>query len=252
MSLARYDRPRNEPFYWWGQTERASSPPRLRDLVGYGMLTAPEAALLVELFDRGASLFVISLKSGAGKSTLLNAIAAESSGRDRYYLRGCYETFDMVNMADPSSACLLANEISPHLPIYLWGTAVETFFRSALEGFQIASTAHARSVAEFVHRLTIAPLHVPTDVIAAPKIIATLADALPDPAIRHSLMSIATLAPGDRPGSIRTRILAPGSAPALDDALAIATDWLCEAGLRADDLDRAVDQAVRRLAPASG
>jgi hypothetical protein len=87
----------------------------------------------------------------------------------RVYLRGCFETFAFL--ADPAvragQTALLINEISPHLPVYLWGPAVGRALALATSGFALLTTAHAGSVHEFVGALTGSPLRLPATDIAA-------------------------------------------------------------------------------------
>jgi hypothetical protein len=68
---------------------------------------------------------------------------------------------------DPSQTALLINEISPHLPVYLWGPAVGRVLEAAQRGFMLLATAHADSVHEFVGAITGSPLRIPLAQAAA-------------------------------------------------------------------------------------
>jgi len=71
-----------------------------------------------------------------------------------------YETFDFADGADPKSTAILVNEISAHLPIYLWGSAVRRLFQLGLAGFQFLATCHAESVEELVYGFSASPLRI--------------------------------------------------------------------------------------------
>ncbi len=109
-------------------------------------------------------MFSISEASGAGKSTLLaSLIETSTSHRKRICLRGNYETFDFLDTTDPVQTVLLLNEISPHLPAYLWGPGVHRVMECMRSGYQVLGTAHAASGPAFIHLLTSPPLRVPFD-----------------------------------------------------------------------------------------
>ena len=74
----------------------------------------------------------------------------------------------------PASTALLINEISPHLPIYLWGPAVSRALAAGEAGFQILATAHGRSVTEFAASLTGSPLRISARNLAALGLVALL------------------------------------------------------------------------------
>jgi energy-coupling factor transporter ATP-binding protein EcfA2 len=114
-------------------------------------------------------LAVISGPSGVGKTTLLTALLDFLPARTRrIYPRGCFETFAFLSdPAFPAETALLINEISPHLPVYLWGPAVARMLESAHRGYTVLATAHADTVQEFVGVLTGSPLRLPTSLVAA-------------------------------------------------------------------------------------
>jgi energy-coupling factor transporter ATP-binding protein EcfA2 len=196
----RYD----EPFAWWGPAWRAQPARGLADLVDDGVVTNEQAARLMALVARRASVVVVAEPSRAGKSTLLAALAAllPDSTR-RVYLRGCYEPFAFL--ADPAhrpaATALLINEISPHLPIYLWGPGVRRALQAGLAGCQLFATAHARTVEQFVGSLAGAPLRVPLTEIAAFRVIAILDRSAA--ADRFRLAALWGLAPTARGGLLR-------------------------------------------------
>jgi hypothetical protein len=135
------------------------------------------AAHLWAALARRESLSVVAGGSGVGKTTLLTALLdfLPPSTR-RVYLRGCFETFAFLSdpAIDPRQTALMINEISPHLPVYLWGPAVGRTLEAAQRGFMLLATAHADSVHDFVGALTGSPLHIRTAQTAAFEIIVVL------------------------------------------------------------------------------
>jgi energy-coupling factor transporter ATP-binding protein EcfA2 len=119
---------------------------------------------------RRRSLAVVAGASGVGKTTLLTALLDFlPSPTRRIYLRGCFETFTFMSDSTiiAGETALLINEISPHLPVYLWGPAVSRVLGAAQQGFALLATAHADSVHDLVGALTGSPLHVPVAQTAA-------------------------------------------------------------------------------------
>ena len=172
----RYD----APYHWWGPGPAPRAPLTLRDLVQNGTLDVECAAVLWASLAQRRSLTVIGGPSGLGKSTLLYALLpALPGGAHRLYLRGCYETFAFLGdpQFTPARTTLLANEISPHLPIYLWGEAVQRTLDAGLAGYQILATAHGRSVVDFAASLTGSPLRIPARSLAAFDLVALLEPA---------------------------------------------------------------------------
>jgi hypothetical protein len=61
----------------------------------------------------------------------------------------------------------LVNELSPHLPVYLWGQGVARLLDAATRGFQLLATAHADAALDFVASLAGGPLRIPAARVAA-------------------------------------------------------------------------------------
>jgi hypothetical protein len=170
---ARYE----APYHWWGPGPAPPAPLTLRELLLNGTIDADCAAKLCAALAQHQSLTVIGGPSGLGKSSLLHALLPALPGSTRrLYLHGCYETFAFEDdpRFTPGTTTLLANEISPHLPIYLWGPAVQRTLDAGLAGYQILATAHARSVVEFAASLTGSPLRIPARMLAAIGLVALL------------------------------------------------------------------------------
>jgi energy-coupling factor transporter ATP-binding protein EcfA2 len=142
-----------------------------------GTIDPGTAALLWAALARRRSLAVVAGPSGTGKSTLLRALLAFLPHDTRHvFLRGCFETFAFL--ADPAivprQTALLINEISPHLPVYLWGPAVERVVAASERGFCVLTTAHAASVDQFIGGLAGSPLRLPAPRLAAFEFVAIM------------------------------------------------------------------------------
>src|SRR5207248_8835822 len=84
------------------------------------------------------------------------------------YLRRHYEPFDFANEADahPKHTYILANEMSDHLAVYLWGSRIYKTFELMDQGYAIGSTMHAETVDDVIAILNSEPLRVPPERIA--------------------------------------------------------------------------------------
>jgi energy-coupling factor transporter ATP-binding protein EcfA2 len=176
MHAVRYE----TPYHWWGPGPAPPAPLALRDLLRNGTIDVECASTLWAGLAQRQSLTVIGGPSGLGKSTLLHAVLpALPEPTQRLYLRGCFETFAFQDdlRCVPSNSALLVNEISPHLPIYLWGPAVQRTLEARDAGYQILATAHGRSFLEFAASLTGSPLRVPARLLAAFGLVALLEPA---------------------------------------------------------------------------
>jgi energy-coupling factor transporter ATP-binding protein EcfA2 len=172
-SEARYD----EPFFWWGPRWETPQPRSLRNLLLDETIDLWSAAHVWAALARRQSLAVVAGPSGVGKTTLLTALSdllpAETR---RVYLRGCFENFAFLSdpCIDPERTALLVNEISPHLPVYLWGAGVAEVLRAAQRGFVLLASAHATTALEFVGSLAGSPLRLPPESIAAFRVVVAL------------------------------------------------------------------------------
>jgi hypothetical protein len=159
-----------EPFAWWGPGWQVPDARDIAQLLRDGTLDSWTAANLWAALARRRSLAVVAGDSEAGKTTLLSALLDFlPPNTRRIYPRGCFESFAFLSdpAIKPSETALLINEISPHLPVYLWGPAVGRVLEAAQLGFTLLATAHADSVHEFVGALTGSPLRIPLAQAAA-------------------------------------------------------------------------------------
>jgi hypothetical protein len=145
------------------------------ELIAAGSLDATIAALLWVSLERRASLLVVAGPNGAGKTVTLSALLDFlDAGVERYYVQGMAEDFTFAATAAPTATYLLCNEISDHLPIYLWGRRVRRLFELVDEGFGLAATLHAESATEALDFLRAPPLDVPAALLARVALVVTI------------------------------------------------------------------------------
>lgn len=220
------------PFTWWGPTWAPPVSRSIADLILEGTLTPVAAGLLWTLLARRASVLVAAGPSGAGKTTLLTALLEFlPAGTSRIYVRGCYEPFRF--MADPTvkpdHTALLVNEISPHLPSYLWGPGVRRLLAAKGAGFQIAATAHATGVEDLVGSLSGYPLRIPPAEVAAFDLIVLLDAWEESGMVRREVAEIVALTPEHGSGGVQVdrllqrearrvagKLVVPAGTPVLD------------------------------------
>jgi hypothetical protein len=202
----------DEPPGWWGYGESPSNPPSLTQLIARGTLDARVAAFLWIALEHHATLIVAAPEPRAGKTTLLTAlldlIPPETTRR---YLRGWYERFDFVEQDDPARTYLLCNEISSHLPIYLWGRGVRRLFELLQDGFAMATTVHAAGAGEVLALFRGFPLEVPEPHLASIDLVLTLGMGLEPRGMVRRLMRMETLVPAD--GHLDVQVLAERVTP---------------------------------------
>lgn len=207
------------PFLWWGPS--GGSPPRrnLAWLVGQGTLSAPTAGLLAAAVAGRLSLAVVAAPSGIGKTTLLTAALAHlPADARRIYPRGQWEPFSFFGHPEVRSGrdALLVNEISPHLPGYLWGTGVGRVLDAARMGFALYATAHAADAASLARMVSGPGLSLPIAAAAAFHLVAAIESA----GAKRRVSGIWALASAC-PGELRIIPVCGGAAglAAIDDGL---------------------------------
>ncbi|HUP27998.1 MAG TPA: hypothetical protein VM409_06155 [Chloroflexia bacterium] len=159
----------DEPFGWWGWHWQPPVPLSVMQIIDAGSADTGQMALLWAMLSRRASVLVAAEPPMAGKTTtltaLLDLIPPDSR---RVYLRGHYETFDFALEPDasPRHTYVLANEMSDHLAVYLWGSRIYKTFELLDKGYAIGSTMHAETVDDVIAILDSDPLRVPAPWIA--------------------------------------------------------------------------------------
>jgi hypothetical protein len=177
--------PVDEPVDRLAWLRAMTSPPRrsIVELVADGVLDAEVGALAWVLVEARLPLIVAGLAQGAGKTTLLEALLdfLPSTVR-RVDLAGVDEDFAWLPEAaalgwtgavrrigdpatggpspalpiTPTSAYLVAAELSGHLPLYTWGRSARTLVRAASLGYGVGATIHADRL-EDVHETLRSP-----------------------------------------------------------------------------------------------
>jgi hypothetical protein len=140
---------------WHYESDRALS---VAQLIALGSLDARTAALLWLLIERHRSLIVSGPTDptpGVGKTTTLNALLGFlPAGTTLVYTLGMYEDFEFRNEVEPGTTCVLTNEVSDHLRIYMWGRMARKLLRLPGEGYAVATSCHADTVKDVLAMLT--------------------------------------------------------------------------------------------------
>lgn len=156
-------RPWHEPYCFYGTVWNQPRWRSLERLVASGDLDCVGAAVLAFLARAGVALVIVSPRARAGKSTLMRTLLDYVPHEaEVIFLRGVHEPFTFLGeTGEQASHCrvLVANEISPHLPVYVWGEAA----RRAIElgsrpGYVLWGTAHARDRADLLTQWRESPL----------------------------------------------------------------------------------------------
>ncbi|MDQ6692860.1 MAG: hypothetical protein M3014_00330 [Chloroflexota bacterium] len=158
-----------EPYGWWGWHWQPPVPLSVMQLILAGSADTDLMALIWAMLSRRASVMVAAEPPMAGKTTTLTALLdLLPADTRRVYLRGHYETFDFVKDegADPHHTYVLANEMSDHLAVYLWGSRIYKMFELLESGYALGSTMHAERVDDVIAMLHSDPLNVPARWIA--------------------------------------------------------------------------------------
>ena len=143
------------PVGWWGWNWEPPVPMSVTELLDAGNFDPRTAALAWMVLESHGSLLIAAEQPHSGKTTTLTAfLDFLPADVRRVFIRGWSETFDYLGQTLPERTLLLANELSSHLPVYLWGPKAVRVFRSLRRGYALASTLHADSAEEAVTQLT--------------------------------------------------------------------------------------------------
>lgn len=168
-------RTQQEGFDWWGRHWEKPEPRPLQWLISQGSIAVREAAFLSLAVEARRTVIVIAESPQAGKTTLLTALLQYlPQDIDAYFVRGRYERFAFVLDADPARSYILCNEISRHLPTYLWGRGVRILFTALERGFPMATTMHASSGTDALARLRSYPLELTDRQLAKIDLVVTI------------------------------------------------------------------------------
>jgi hypothetical protein len=138
-----------ERYYWHYESRRPLS---LAQIIALDSVDAETVALVWLLLEHGASLTVAGPtdpQPGVGKTTTLNALLQFlPEGTALAYMSGMYENFSFTRLPDinPATTYALCNEVSDHLPIYMWGRAARRYLQLPAHGYHIATSVHADTI----------------------------------------------------------------------------------------------------------
>jgi len=183
------DDDQEEPFGWWGWHWQPPVPLSIMQIIEAGSADTELMALLWAMLSRRASIIVAAEPPMAGKTTTLTALLdLVPPDTKRIYLRGHYETFDFAReeSTDPAHTYILANEMSDHLAVYLWGSRIYKTFELLDQGYAIGSTMHAETVDDVIAILNSDPLKVPPKWISQLTLVINLyVSGTYDPSVRR-------------------------------------------------------------------
>ncbi len=209
---------------WHYESDRPLS---VAQLIAAGSVDARTAALLWLLVERHQSVIVAGPTDptpGVGKTTTLNALLDFLPvGSTLVYTTGMYEDFEFRDVVDPVTTCVLANEVSDHLRIYMWGRVARTLLALPEQGFAIATSCHADTIEDVLDML-LRDLRVPSETVGRAGVVINIGivGRLWPP--RRRFLSVNLLRPGD-----------PGEGAATDGVSDGASDrgsWRRAAGMR--------------------
>jgi len=127
----------------------------ITEIVAAGNMDARAAALCGMAIEAHGSLLIAAEHPHSGKTTTLTALLDYLPTRARrIFVRGWSETFDFLQQTEPAETLLLVNELSSHLPVYLWGPKAVRLFNTLERGYALGSTLHADSAEEALAQLT--------------------------------------------------------------------------------------------------
>jgi hypothetical protein len=143
-----------ERYYWHYDSRRALS---IAQIIALQSVDVETAALAWLLLEQRVSLTVAGPtdpQPGIGKTTTLNALLQFlPEGTALAYMSGMYEDFGFTRLPDidPATTYALCNEVSDHLPIYMWGRVARRFLTLPVQGYHIATSVHADTIDDVVH-----------------------------------------------------------------------------------------------------
>jgi hypothetical protein len=124
----------------------------MAQIVALQSVDAETAGLVWLLLESGASLTVAGPtdpQPGVGKTTTLNALLQFlPEGTALVYMSGMYENFAFTRIPeiDPATTYALCNEVSDHLPIYMWGRIARRYLTLPSRGYHVATSVHADTI----------------------------------------------------------------------------------------------------------
>jgi hypothetical protein len=142
------------PEGWWGYHWEPPTPMSAVELIGTPTIDSRLMATLWAVVARRRGVMLSSEAPQAGKTTLLSALVDflpdDTTG---IFVRGWWEDYDWLDEIPAGTGYLLINEMSDHLPIYVWGRAARGALMLAGKGWGIGATMHADSLVEAIDTL---------------------------------------------------------------------------------------------------
>jgi len=142
------------PEGWWGYHWAPPTPMSAVELIGTPTIDSHLMATLWAVISRRRSVMLSSEAPQAGKTTALSALVDflpdDTTG---IFVRGWWEEYDWLDEIEPGTGYLLINEMSDHLPIYVWGRAARGALVLAGKGWGLGATMHADSLPEAIEAL---------------------------------------------------------------------------------------------------
>lgn len=143
-----------ERYYWHYDSRRPLS---VAQIIALQSVDVETAALVWLLLEQRASLTVAGPtdpQPGIGKTTTLNALLQFlPEGTALAYMSGMYEDFGFTSLPDidPAATYALCNEVSDHLPIYMWGRVARRYLTLTAQGYHVATSVHADTIDDVIH-----------------------------------------------------------------------------------------------------
>ena len=142
------------PEGWWGYHWAPPEPMSVVQIAGSGSIDQRLMATLWAVVSRHRSVMLASEAPQAGKTTTLSALVDflpdDTVG---VFLRGSWGDYRWTDEYGPDRAYLLINEMSDHLPIYVWGRNAKGALELAGRGYGLGATMHADSLDEAIETL---------------------------------------------------------------------------------------------------
>lgn len=238
---------------WHYESDRPLS---VAQLIALGSLDARTGALLWLLIERHQSVIVSGPTDptpGVGKTTTLNALLGFlPPGNTLVYTVGMYEDFAFRDEVEAATTCVLANEVSNHLRIYMWGGVARELLGLPGEGYAVATSCHADTIDDVLSMLR-HDLRLPADVMRGLGIVINIGlvgRAWPPQRRFLTVNFFAPQPPDGAPNAVRMIPLAEWQAktdtfrPATDEALA---EVAAVVGMPVAEFCAALDRRQQRL-----
>ncbi|HYN63247.1 MAG TPA: hypothetical protein VES36_01475, partial [Candidatus Limnocylindrales bacterium] len=149
MDRALLDWYRRFPEGWWGYHWSLPQPMSAVEIVESGSVDARLMATLWAVMARRRGVMLASEAPQAGKTTTLSALVDFLPDQTvGVFLRGWGQDMGWTDEIGPDRGFMLVNEMSDHLPIYVWGPNARAALRLAGSGYGFGGTMHADSLDE--------------------------------------------------------------------------------------------------------